>query len=236
MTFIKITKPNLIALTFITVLGMLFAVYASTQPVEAIEQPTAAQHQINLENQTPAAKATAKTLVASQKFQAGPHVAVMNNAGNPFNETENRLAAEAAAKAAAEQAAQEAAAKAAAEAQAAAERAAQQAAAQKAAQAKAVQLAAVTTAGRTLSQTFKVTFYDPAVLGSSMGYGGIAANLGVLPRGTRVRIQMSNGQTLVRTVNDTGGFAAGNPYQIDVAMPNNQIPSAGVLSATITIL
>ena len=47
---------------------------------------------------------------------------------------------------------------------------------------------------------------------------------------------MSNGQTLTRTVNDTGSFAAGNPNQLDVAMPNSQIPSAGVLTATVEVV
>lgn len=84
--------------------------------------------------------------------------------------------------------------------------------------------------------TFKISFYDPSVLGSSLGYGGVAANLSVFPKGTKLRITMSNGQVLERTVNDTGSFAAGNPRQLDVAMPNNQIPSAGVLSATVEVI
>ncbi len=73
-------------------------------------------------------------------------------------------------------------------------------------------------------------------MGSSMGYSGVAANLSVFPRGTRLKITMSNGTVLYRTVNDTGSFAASNSHQIDVAMPNNQIPSAGVLSATVQVL
>ncbi|RXT57839.1 hydrolase [Lacticaseibacillus chiayiensis] len=84
--------------------------------------------------------------------------------------------------------------------------------------------------------TFRVTFYDPAVLRSSLGYGGVAANLNVFPKGTHLRITMSNGQVLDRVVNDTGSFAAGNSRQIDVAMPNDQIPSAGVLSATVEVI
>jgi len=88
--------------------------------------------------------------------------------------------------------------------------------------------------------TFKVTFYDPSVLGATTMpggmYSGTAANLAVFPRGTRLKIQMSNGQTLYRTVNDTGAFAAGNPRQLDIAMPNSSIPAAGVLSAQVTVL
>ncbi|KLI75938.1 MULTISPECIES: hydrolase [Lacticaseibacillus] len=84
--------------------------------------------------------------------------------------------------------------------------------------------------------TFKISFYDPSVLGSSLGYGGVAANLSVFPKGTHLRITMSNGQVLDRVVNDTGSFAAGNPRQLDVAMPNDQIPSAGVLSATVEVI
>ncbi|EGF48308.1 hypothetical protein AAULR_17956, partial [Lacticaseibacillus rhamnosus MTCC 5462] len=40
-----------------------------------------------------------------------------------------------------------------------------------------------------------------------------------LPKGTKLRITMSNGQVLERTVNDTGSFAYSNPRQLDVAMP-----------------
>lgn len=151
----------------------------------------------------------------------------------------------AAAKKAAEEAKKAAAAKAAAE-KAAAAKAAQQRAAQAAAQRRAaVQTAArrttttstrTTTSSSSTSRTFKISFYDPAVLGSSMGYGGVAANLSVFPRGTRLRISMSNGQTIYRTVNDTGTFAYSNPYQLDVAWPNSQIPAAGILSATVTVV
>jgi len=90
--------------------------------------------------------------------------------------------------------------------------------------------------------SFKVTFYDPAVLGASTMpggmYSGVAANLSVFPKGTRLKIAMSNGQTIYRTVNDTGGFAnmAGGSRWLDVAWPNAQIPSAGVLSAQVTVL
>lgn len=94
-----------------------------------------------------------------------------------------------------------------------------------------------TSASTATSQgTFKLTFYDPAVLGSNMGYGGVAANLSVFPKGTRLKIVLSDGTTWYRVVNDTGGFAASNPRQLDVAMPSTQIPSAGVLSATVSVV
>ncbi|WBS98730.1 hydrolase [Lacticaseibacillus paracasei] len=92
------------------------------------------------------------------------------------------------------------------------------------------------TQSATNKGTFKISFYDPDVLGSNMGYSGVAANLSVFPKGTVLRITMSNGQTLTRTVNDTGSFAAGNPNQLDVAMPSGQIPAAGILSATVEVL
>ncbi|WP_369406630.1 DPBB and LysM peptidoglycan-binding domain-containing protein [Lacticaseibacillus nasuensis] len=92
------------------------------------------------------------------------------------------------------------------------------------------------TGTATSQGTFKLTFYDPAVLGSNMGYGGVAANLSVFPKGTRLKIVLSDGTTWYRVVNDTGGFAASNPRQLDVAMPSSQIPSAGVLSATVSVV
>lgn len=84
--------------------------------------------------------------------------------------------------------------------------------------------------------TFKLSFYDPAVLGSNMGYGGVAANLSVFPKGTRLKITLSDGTVWYRTVNDTGTFAYSNPRQLDVAMPNAQIPSAGILYANVQVL
>ncbi|WP_434669919.1 hydrolase [Lacticaseibacillus rhamnosus] len=150
----------------------------------------------------------------------------------------------AAAKAAEEQAAAE---KAAAE-KAAAEQAAAQQAAQEQAQAQAAQQAASasaaaasatttsTTQTTTNKGTFKLSFYDPAVLRSSMGYDGVAANLSVFPKGTRLKITLSDGTVWYRTVNDTGSFANGNPNQLDVAMPNSQIPSAGVMTATVEVV
>ena len=147
----------------------------------------------------------------------------------------------AAAKAAEEQAAAEKAAaeKAAAE-QAAAQQAAQEQAqaqaAQQAASASAAAASATTTQTTTNKGTFKLSFYDPAVLGSSMGYDGVAANLSVFPKGTRLKITLSDGTVWYRTVNDTGSFANGNPNQLDVAMTNSQIPSAGVMTATVEVV
>lgn len=71
---------------------------------------------------------------------------------------------------------------------------------------------------------------------SSMGYGGVAANLSVFPRGTRLKITLSNGTVWYRTVNDTGTFAQSNSRQLDVAMPTSQIPSAGILYANVQVL
>lgn len=84
--------------------------------------------------------------------------------------------------------------------------------------------------------TVKVSFYDPAVLGSDMGYDGIAANLNIYPKGTRVRITTAQGDVWERTVNDTGAFVYSNPNQIDVAMPTAQIPAYGITTATIQVL
>lgn len=149
----------------------------------------------------------------------------------------------AAAKAAEEQAAAEqAAAEQAAAEQAAAEKAqqaAQNAAAASAASAASASSSAATTASTettTNKGTFKLSFYDPSVLGSGLGYGGVAANLSVFPKGTRLKITLSDGTVWYRTVNDTGSFAAGNPNQLDIAMPNSQIPSAGVLTATVEVV
>ena len=150
----------------------------------------------------------------------------------------------AAAKAAEEQAAAEkAAAKKAAAEQAAAQQAAQEQAqaqaAQQASNASAAAASATTTSTTqttTNNGTFKLSFYDPAVLGSNMGYDGVAANLSVFPKGTRLKITLSDGTVWYRTVNDTGSFANGNPNQLDVAMPNSQIPSAGVMTATVEVV
>ncbi len=95
--------------------------------------------------------------------------------------------------------------------------------------------AAQQSVSRTIG-TFKISFYDPAVLGSNMGYSGVATNLGVIPRGSRLKITTAQGDVWYRTVNDTGTFAYDNPYQIDVAMPNSMIPSYGITSATVEIV
>ncbi|CAJ1184593.1 hypothetical protein FD33_GL000051 [Companilactobacillus paralimentarius DSM 13238 = JCM 10415] len=84
--------------------------------------------------------------------------------------------------------------------------------------------------------TFKISFYDPAVLGSDMGYSGVATNLSVIPRGSSLKITTAQGDVFYRTVNDTGTFAYDNPYQIDMAMPNSMIPSYGITSATVEII
>ena len=84
--------------------------------------------------------------------------------------------------------------------------------------------------------TFKLSFYDPAVLGSNMGYGGVAANLSVFPKGTKLKITLSDGTVWYKVVNDTGSFAASNPRQLDVAMPNSQVPAAGILYATVEVI
>ena len=118
----------------------------------------------------------------------------------------------------------------------AAEEQAQAQAAQQAASASAAAASATTTQTTTNKGTFKLSFYDPAVLGSNMGYDGVAANLSVFPKGTRLKITLSDGTVWYRTVNDTGSFANGNPNQLDVAMPNSQIPSAGVMTATVEVV
>ncbi|MCH4008700.1 DPBB and LysM peptidoglycan-binding domain-containing protein [Companilactobacillus sp.] len=97
--------------------------------------------------------------------------------------------------------------------------------------------AATTQSASTQSAgTFKISFYDPAVLGSNMGYSGVAANLSVFPKGTQLKITLSDGTVLYRTVNDTGTFAYSNPQQLDVAMPNSSIPSYGVTSASVEVV
>ncbi|CAJ1193678.1 hypothetical protein LCR01_00680 [Companilactobacillus crustorum] len=92
-----------------------------------------------------------------------------------------------------------------------------------------------TTTG-TSQGTFKISFYDPSVLGSDMGYGGVAANLSVFPKGTQLKITLADGTVLYRTVNDTGTFANSNSQQLDVAMPSSSIPSYGVTTASVEVL
>ncbi|WP_418236016.1 DPBB and LysM peptidoglycan-binding domain-containing protein [Companilactobacillus allii] len=100
------------------------------------------------------------------------------------------------------------------------------------------QTAATTqTTSTTSSQgTFKISFYDPAVLGSNMGYSGVAANLSVFPKGTQLKITLADGTVMYRTVNDTGTFANTNSQQLDVAMPSSSIPSYGVTTATVEVV
>ena len=206
--------------------------------------------------------AAAPTQTTSPAEQAAQAATASANAQAASSAAAQSAAASAAAQSAAESAAaQSAAAESAASVQAAAESAANQQAQQQQVQQQQAQQAAAQqkqkqqvqqqavsqpvaqttqtsqpTQSATNKGTFKISFYDPAVLGSNMGYSGVAANLSVFPKGTVLRITMSNGQTLTRTVNDTGSFAAGNPNQLDVAMPSGQIPAAGILSATVDVL
>lgn len=206
--------------------------------------------------------AAAPTQTTSPAEQAAQAATASANAQAASSAAAQSAAASAAAQSAAESAAaQSAAAESAASVQAAAESAANQQAQQQQVQQQQAQQAAAQqkqqqqvqqqavsqpvaqttqtsqpTQSATNKGTFKISFYDPAVLGSNMGYSGVAANLSVFPKGTVLRITMSNGQTLTRTVNDTGSFAAGNPNQLDVAMPSGQIPAAGILSATVEVL
>ncbi len=93
-----------------------------------------------------------------------------------------------------------------------------------------------TSTTSTSQGTFKISFYDPAVLGSNMGYSGVAANLSVFPKGTQLKITLADGTVLYRTVNDTGTFANSNSQQLDVAMPSSSIPSYGVTTASVKVL
>ncbi|ERL64152.1 SLAP domain-containing protein [Schleiferilactobacillus shenzhenensis] len=91
------------------------------------------------------------------------------------------------------------------------------------------------TAASAASATVKVSFYDPAALGSGMGYNGVAANLAKYPKGTHLKITLADGTVLHRVVNDTGSFVASNPNQIDLAWPNASIPSYGVTTASVSV-
>lgn len=83
--------------------------------------------------------------------------------------------------------------------------------------------------------TMSATAYDPAVLGSNMGYSGVAANLSKFPKGTHLRIT-AGGKTYDRVVNDTGLFAYNNPNQLDIAMPNSQALQFGRQNVTVQVL
>lgn len=226
------------------------AAAAPTQTTSPAEQ--AAQAATASANAQAASSAAAQSAAASAAAQSAAESAVAQSAA-----AESAASVQAAAESAANQQAQQQAAEQAQQAQQAQQQQvqqqqvqqqqAQQAAAQQKQQQQ-VQQQAVSqpvaqttqttqpTQSATNKGTFKISFYDPAVLGSNMGYSGVAANLSVFPKGTVLRITMSNGQTLTRTVNDTGSFAAGNPNQLDVAMPSGQIPAAGILSATVEVL
>ncbi|HCD06998.1 MAG TPA: hypothetical protein DEQ50_01815 [Lactobacillus sp.] len=84
--------------------------------------------------------------------------------------------------------------------------------------------------------TMSATAYDPVVLGSDMGYTGVAANLSKFPKGTHLRITDSNGKTYDRVVNDTGLFAYSNPNQLDIAMPNSEALQFGRQNITVQVL
>lgn len=92
----------------------------------------------------------------------------------------------------------------------------------------------------TKAGSFKITFYDPAVLGATTmpggTYSGVAASLDVFPKGTQLKITLADGTVMYRTVNDTGTFAYSNPYQLDIAMPNNMVPSYGVTTASVEVV
>ena len=84
--------------------------------------------------------------------------------------------------------------------------------------------------------TMSATAYDPVVLGSNMGYSGVAANLSKFPKGTHLRITDGSGNTYDRVVNDTGLFAYSNPNQLDIAMPNSQALQFGRQNVTVQVL
>jgi 3D (Asp-Asp-Asp) domain-containing protein len=237
-------RLHVMAAAAVTVLGSMFAINTATKSVEAIDTNTSAQHQAQSNDSEATAKDSAKTVVKTNSILHPAKKIVIKPGRNLIAEANERAAAKKAAeaKAAALKAAQAAAAQ-----KAAQEKAAQVAAAQKAAAAKqaaaqqqaASQSATTTTTSTTTTTnkgTFKLSFYDPAVMGSNMGYSGVAANLSTFPRGTKLKITLSDGTVWYRTVNDTGSFAAGNPNQLDVAMPSSQIPSAGVLYATVEVV
>lgn len=91
-----------------------------------------------------------------------------------------------------------------------------------------------------IPKMFKITFYDPKVLGASTMpgglYAGVAADLNVFPKGTRLKITLPDGTVLKRVVNDTGTFAYTNHYQLDIAYPNSSIPSYGTTMAKVEVL
>lgn len=107
------------------------------------------------------------------------------------------------------------------------------------------------TSGKTMTQettksetglrtlTMDSTAYDVNV--ASGGHpafpnGGVAADLGQFPKGTRLKIEYQNGNVEVRTVNDTGTFVASSPNQLDISMPNDQALAYGRQTVTVTVL
>ena len=205
-----------------------------TQTTSTAEQVA----QTSTDNNQAASDAAAQSAAASN---AAASSAAASSAAASSVAASNAAASSAAQAAAQQPAQQQAQQQAAAQQQAQQQAAAQQQAQQQAAASQAaVQQqqapATQTTQTSTNKGTFKISFYDPSVLGSNMGYEGVAANLSVFPKGTKLRITMSNGQVLERTVNDTGSFAYSNPRQLDVAMQGKDIPSAGVLSATVEVI
>lgn len=231
-----------------TVCGSMFAINTASKTVEAIDSTTSTQHAQKADNGQAAAHATAKYIVSTNHMLHPVQKIEIKVGVNKIAEERERIAAQkaaqakaAAARAAAQRAAQAKAAAALRAKQAAAQKAAQQQAAQQQASQQAQQQTTTTTAAPAATTTsnhgtFKLSFYDPAVMGSNMGYSGVAANLSVFPRGTRLKITLSDGTVWYRTVNDTGSFAQSNSRQLDVAMPSSQIPSAGVLYATVEVV
>lgn len=224
----------------------------TTSPAEQAAQAATASANAQAASSAAAQSAAASAAAQSAAESAAAESAAAQSAAAQSAAAESAASVQAAAESAANQQAQQQAAEQAQQAQQAQQQQVQQQQAQQAAaqqkQQQQVQQQAVSqpvaqttqtsqpTQSATNKGTFKISFYDPAVLGSNMGYSGVAANLSVFPKGTVLRITMSNGQTLTRTVNDTGSFAAGNPNQLDVAMPSGQIPAAGILSATVEVL
>lgn len=242
---------RLVAVAFTVVTGTI--AFQANTPAHAIDE-TNDNHHVQAPKTDDSLTETAKknnirltkTVVASGSTLKKEKSIKIIPGTNQYNEAQHLLDKEAAAKKAKAEAAAKAKTAAKAKAEAAAKAKAAAAAKAKAAAARTTtstssssSSASTSSATSSSSRTYsgiKITFYDPAAMGSSMGYSGVAANLSVFPRGTRLKITMSNGTVLYRTVNDTGSFAASNSHQIDVAMPNNQIPSAGVLSATVQVL
>ncbi|WP_390410168.1 hydrolase [Lacticaseibacillus jixiensis] len=226
----------------------MFAINTASKTVEAIDSTTSTQHAQKADNGQASAHATAKYIVSTNHMLHPVQKIEIKVGVNKIAEERERIAAQkaaqakaAAARAAAQRAAQAKAAAALRAKQAAAQKAAQQQAAQQQASQQAQQQTTTTTAAPVATTTsnhgtFKLSFYDPAVMGSNMGYSGVAANLSVFPRGTRLKITLSDGTVWYRTVNDTGSFAQSNSRQLDVAMPSSQIPSAGVLYATVEVV